>query len=92
MWTSAASYSLNGGWDTAFAAGGLVLLTGGIIAMIKRAMHPRQAIAIVITAAVVGLVSMLATGFPSAVLTGAIVAAVTLGGVAIAAAVLTRPT
>ena len=48
----------------ALAAGSVVLLTGGIAAMIRKAMRPVQAIMVVLTAIVVGAISLLATGFP----------------------------
>lgn len=91
MLSAAASYSLDGGWRTALAAASVVLLTAGIAAVIKKSMRLSQALTVLITAIVVGAVALLASGFPSRLLTGAIVATVTVGGVAIAAAVITRP-
>jgi hypothetical protein len=88
---AASSYNLEGGWDTAFAAASLVLLVAGVVAMIKKALRWSQALAVLLTAVVVGVVSLLATGFPSNLLTGVIVATVTVGGVATAAALILRP-
>lgn len=85
------TYNLAGGWNVALAAFSLVLVSGGITAMIKKTMRPAQVLAILGTAIVVGGIALLASGFPIAPVKVAIILTCTIGGAAIAAAVITSP-
>jgi hypothetical protein len=83
--------NLHGGWNVALAVFSLVLIAGGITAIIKKVLRSAHALTILATAVVVGGVALLANGFPIAPLKVAIIVTSTIGGIAIAIAVITSP-
>jgi hypothetical protein len=82
--------------EVAFGVASLVLLAGGITAMIRRSMRPGQAVAVLIIAVVVAVVALLAQwlaggrGF-GGVYTFAVTATTALAGIVMAVAVVARP-
>lgn len=82
-------------WNIALAVGSLVLLAGGVTAMVKRAMRLSQALSIVVVAVGVAVVAATATsiagdGAGGALYTALIVLTCAAGGVAMAVAIVLR--
>ncbi len=78
-------------WSLALGVGSLVLLTGGVAAMVKRTMRPGQALAVLGVAAAVTVIAALASAFPSEAYRILIIGTVTAAGAAMAAAIVARP-
>jgi hypothetical protein len=78
-------------WDIALGVASLVLLTGGVVAVVKRAMRPGQALGVLGIGAAVFVIAAFASRFPSEFSRILIIGTVTAAGMAMAAAVVTRP-
>jgi hypothetical protein len=85
------------GWTAATAAAGVVLLAAGITMVRRRVITPARAAGVGALAVAVGLLARLAAGLPdlgavpAATYGGLIIVAVTIGGGAMAIAILTAP-
>lgn len=82
--------------EVAFGVASLVLLAGGITAMIRRSMRPGQAVAVLVIAIVVAAIALLARGLATGRGFGgfylfAVTATTTLAGIVAAVAVVSRP-
>jgi hypothetical protein len=82
--------------EVAFGVGSLVLLAGGITAMIRRSMRPGQAVSVLVIALVVTAVALLAQWLAhgrglGGFYTFAVTATTALAGIAMAVAVVARP-
>jgi hypothetical protein len=81
--------------EVAFGVGSLVLLAGGITAMIRRSMRPGQAVSVLLIALVVTAVALLAQWLAhgrglGGLYTFAVTATTTLAGIAMAVTVVAR--
>ena len=82
-------------WNVALAVGSLVLLAGGVAAMVKRTMRPSQALSILVVAVGVAAVAAAATSIAGdgplgALYTALIVLTCAVGGVSMAVAIVLR--
>ena len=82
-------------WNVALAVASVVLLAGGLSAMLKRAMRPSQAVGVLLVAVAVGAVTAAASslagdGAGGAVYTALIALTCAAGGSAMAVAIVTR--
>ena len=82
--------------QVAFGVGSLVLLAGGVAAMVKRSMRPGQAVGIVVIAIVVGVLALVARWLSTGRGLGgpyvfAVTATTTIAGMVMAIAVVTQP-
>jgi 1,4-dihydroxy-2-naphthoate octaprenyltransferase len=78
-------------WDVALGAGSLVLFTGGLTAVVRRAMRPGQALGVLGLAIAVAAIAALASTFPSDFYRILIIGTTTVAGAAMAAAIVSRP-
>jgi hypothetical protein len=78
-------------WDVALGVGSLVLLAGGLTAVVNRSMRPGQALGVVGVAIAVVVIAALASTFPSDFYRILIIATTTFAGVGMAAAIVSRP-
>jgi hypothetical protein len=78
-------------WDVALGAGSLILLTGGLTAVIRRAMRLGQALGVLALAIAVAGIAALASTFPSDFYRILIIGTTTLAGAGMAAAIVSRP-
>lgn len=77
-------------WDVVFGVASFVLLAGGVAAMVRRRMAPGQAVGVLAAAVGVGAVAAFATRFSNGFYATAVVATVTLAGIVMAVAVVSR--
>ena len=80
--------------QTALGVGSLVLMAGGVTALVRRALRPGQALGVVAIAVVVGLIAAFAHalgGRMGAVYEAAIVVSTTIAGIVMAVVVVTTP-
>jgi hypothetical protein len=78
-------------WDVALGAGSLVLLAGGLAAVVKRSMRPGQAVGVLAVAIAVAGIAALASSFPSDAYRILIIGTTTFAGAGMAAAIVSRP-
>jgi lipase chaperone LimK len=78
-------------WDVALGVGSLVVLVGGITALVKRSIRPSQALGVLGVALAVAGITALASYFPSALYRVLITLTMTVAGALMAVAVATRP-
>jgi hypothetical protein len=78
-------------WDVALGVGSLVVLVGGITALVKRSIRPSQALGVLGVALAVAVITALASHFPSTFYRVLITLTTTTAGVLMAVAVATRP-
>lgn len=90
---AAAAQAASGGisWDVALGVGSLVVLAGGITALVRRAIRPAQALGVLGVALAVAVIAALASHFPSSLYRVLIILTTTAAGAAMAVAVVTRP-
>ena len=78
-------------WDVALGVGSLVVLVGGITALVKRSIRPSQALGVLGVALAVAGITALASYFPNALYRVLITLTMTVAGALMAVAVATRP-
>ena len=81
----------NVSWTVALGVGSLVLLAGGVAALVHRSMRPGQALGVLGVALAVVVIAALASEFPSGAYRVLIIGSTTVAGMAMAAAVVARP-
>jgi hypothetical protein len=78
-------------WDVALGVGSLVLMVGGITALVRRSIRPSQALGVLGVALAVAVITALASQFPSGVYRVLITLTTTAAGAVMAVAVAIRP-
>ena len=98
VWPVLAATAVGSGgtrWDLALGVGSLILLAGGVAAMVARSMDLRQALTLLALAAVMSALTLLALRLPdvgalaSEVYVGVAIFMISIGGVAMAILVAT---
>jgi hypothetical protein len=79
------------GTQVSLFAGALVLLTAGIVGLLRRTLTPAKAVAVLVVAVAVSGLAFLGTRFPSPVFAVGIVVPVTLAGVLMAVGIVRAP-
>lgn len=91
--TRIAAATLSGpiSWDVALGVGSLVIVVGGVTALVRRAIRPGQALGVLGVAAAVSVIVALATRFPGGFYPVLITLTTAAAGAGMAVAVVTRP-
>jgi hypothetical protein len=78
-------------WDVALGVGSLVMLVGGVTALVKRSIRPSQALGVLAVALAVATIAALASQFPGSFYPALITLTSTTAGAAMAVAVVIQP-